>query len=122
MPVSFRHGSRSSSNRPPAVARPTSDDDAMTSDLKRSALSSAAARATIASSASLLPRIFDLFTQEQQPLDRAAGGLGLGLAIVQSLVAMHDGSVTARSDHLGRGGEFIVELPAVPNEPLGPGY
>ncbi len=58
----------------------------------------------------MLPRIFDLFTQDRQAIDRAQGGLGLGLAIVRSLVALHGGSVSARSDGRGRGSEFIVRL------------
>jgi len=63
-------------------------------------------------SEAMLPRIFDVFAQERQPLDRAPGGLGLGLAIVRSLVALHGGTVTAHSAGLGRGSEFVVELPA----------
>ena len=62
--------------------------------------------------AEMLPRVFDLFSQEQQPIDRAAGGLGLGLAIVKSVVAMHDGSVEAASAGAGRGSEFTIRLPA----------
>ena len=58
----------------------------------------------------VLPRIFELFTQADQSLDRAQGGLGIGLALVQSLVAMHEGRVEARSA-LGQGSEFIVRLP-----------
>lgn len=56
-------------------------------------------------------QIFDLFVQNRQSVDRAQGGLGLGLAIVRSIVGLHDGSVTARSDGEGRGSEFIVTLP-----------
>jgi signal transduction histidine kinase len=63
-------------------------------------------------SAEMLPRIFDLFAQERQTLDRSGGGLGLGLAIVKSLIEMHGGAVTARSDSLGKGSEFVLELPA----------
>jgi PAS domain S-box-containing protein len=60
----------------------------------------------------LLPRIFDLFVQgSAQSLDRAEGGLGLGLALVRNLVEMHGGQVAARSDGRGRGSEFIVRLP-----------
>jgi PAS domain S-box-containing protein len=60
----------------------------------------------------LLPRIFDLFMQgSAQSLDRAEGGLGLGLALVRNLVEMHGGQVVARSDGPGRGSEFIVRLP-----------
>jgi CheY-like chemotaxis protein len=64
----------------------------------------------------MLPRVFDLFTQDRQAIDRAQGGLGLGLAIVRSLVALHGGSVTARSDGRGRGSEFVVRLPHVSME------
>ena len=59
----------------------------------------------------MLPRVFDLFAQEQQSTGAAPGGLGLGLTIVRSLVALHGGSVTASSAGLGRGSEFAVELP-----------
>jgi signal transduction histidine kinase len=62
--------------------------------------------------AELVPRVFDLFVQGQQPIDRQAGGLGLGLAIVRTLVGMHGGTVTARSEGPGRGARFTVVLPA----------
>ena len=61
--------------------------------------------------ADALGRIFDVFFQQPQSLDRSKGGLGLGLAIVRSLVEMHGGAVSARSDGLGKGSEFIVDLP-----------
>jgi PAS domain S-box-containing protein len=55
-----------------------------------------------------LPRVFDLFAQG----DRSApGGLGIGLTLVRRLVEMHDGSVEAHSDGLGRGSRFVVRLP-----------
>ena len=59
----------------------------------------------------LLPRIFDLFVQGPRSTDRSRGGLGIGLALVNRLVAMHDGTVTAHSDGPDKGSEFIVELP-----------
>ncbi|HET9929098.1 MAG TPA: ATP-binding protein, partial [Polyangiaceae bacterium] len=59
----------------------------------------------------MLPRVFDLFSQERQEIDRSQGGLGLGLAIVKSLVEAHGGSVEVRSEGKGRGAEFIVGLP-----------
>ncbi len=61
----------------------------------------------------MLPRVFDMFVQERQALDRAEGGLGLGLTIVRSLVVLHGGSVEVRSEGRNRGAEFIVKLPAV---------
>jgi CheY-like chemotaxis protein len=59
----------------------------------------------------MLSRIFDLFAQERQSLDRSQGGLGLGLAIVKNLVEMHGGQVHARSGGPGHGSEFEVVLP-----------
>ncbi|MFO0575140.1 MAG: PAS domain S-box protein [Polyangia bacterium] len=59
----------------------------------------------------VLPRIFDLFTQADSSLDRAQGGLGIGLTLVRSLVELHGGTVEARSAGLGRGSEFTVRLP-----------
>jgi CheY-like chemotaxis protein len=59
----------------------------------------------------VLPRVFDLFVQGRQAIDRSQGGLGLGLAIVRNLVERHGGSVSAHSDGLGRGSEFVVRLP-----------
>ncbi len=61
----------------------------------------------------LLPHVFDLFTQADRTLDRAEGGLGIGLTLVKRLVEMHGGRVEAHSEGLGRGAEFIVYLPVV---------
>jgi two-component system CheB/CheR fusion protein len=58
-----------------------------------------------------LQHAFELFSQADQSLDRSEGGLGLGLTLVQRLVDLHHGSVQARSDGLGHGSEFRVELP-----------
>ena len=68
----------------------------------------------------LLGRIFDLFVQEPQSLDRSRGGLGLGLALVKRLVELHGGSVAAWSAGPGQGSEFTVRLPAmaVPDAPV----
>ncbi len=68
----------------------------------------------------MIPHVFDLFAQEHQTTDRPAGGLGLGLAIVRSLVELHGGTVTASSDGLGHGSEFVVELPAAPRADSAP--
>jgi PAS domain S-box-containing protein len=59
----------------------------------------------------MLPHVFDLFAQERQALDRAHGGLGLGLTIVRSIVHLHGGLVEARSAGLGAGAEFEIRLP-----------
>lgn len=68
--------------------------------------------------ADLLPHIFEVFTQAPRALDRAKGGLGLGLPLAQRLVEMHGGRVTATSDGLGHGSEFVVTLPRAVAEEL----
>jgi signal transduction histidine kinase/DNA-binding response OmpR family regulator len=65
-------------------------------------------------SADLLPRVFDPFTQASRSLDRSQGGLGIGLTLVRRLVEMHGGSVEAHSDGPGKGSEFVVRLPILP--------
>ena len=65
----------------------------------------------------MLIRVFDLFEQQRQSIDRSQGGLGLGLAIVRSLVALHGGTVRAESEGEGKGAEFIVELPRAISAP-----
>jgi len=62
----------------------------------------------------MIERVFDMFVQQGQTIERSQGGLGLGLTIVRSLVEMHGGRVTARSAGLGRGSEFVIDLPAAP--------
>jgi PAS domain S-box-containing protein len=59
----------------------------------------------------LLPVVFDIFTQGVRTPDRSQGGLGIGLALVKSLVALHGGQVGARSEGPGRGSVFEVTLP-----------
>ena len=59
----------------------------------------------------LLDSVFELFTQSERTIERAQGGLGIGLTVVRSIVEMHGGSVEARSDGPERGSEFIVRLP-----------
>ena len=65
----------------------------------------------------VLPYIFDLFTQAERTPDRSQGGLGIGLALVKSLVALHGGTVHASSDGLGQGSEFSIRLPSVIRPP-----
>jgi PAS domain S-box-containing protein len=64
-------------------------------------------------SPALLPRIFDLFVQGDQSLERSAGGLGIGLTVARRLVEMHGGTIEAHSEGTGKGSEFIVRLPAL---------
>jgi PAS domain S-box-containing protein len=64
-----------------------------------------------------LPRVFDLFAQADRTLDRTQGGLGIGLTLVRNLVELHGGTVSAHSDGLGRGSEFVVRLPAARQAP-----
>ncbi len=59
----------------------------------------------------LLPRVFDLFSQGERTLDRAQGGLGIGLTLVRNLVEMHGGQVTAASPGPGQGSTFTLRLP-----------
>jgi PAS domain S-box-containing protein len=61
----------------------------------------------------LLPHVFDLFTQAERTPDRAQGGLGIGLALVRNIVALHGGTVTAHSDGPGAGSVFTVVLDTV---------
>jgi CheY-like chemotaxis protein len=74
--------------------------------------------------ADLMPHIFELFTQEKRSSDRAQGGLGLGLALVRSLVSLHGGHVTVASEGAGAGATFSVYLqrlvePGAPPERAG---
>jgi CheY-like chemotaxis protein len=63
--------------------------------------------------AHMLPKVFDMFTQVDRTLERAQGGLGIGLSIVKRLVEMHGGAVEAHSGGYGAGSEFAVRLPVV---------
>jgi len=63
--------------------------------------------------ASLLPRIFDLFVQNERSLDRSDGGLGIGLSVVRRLVEMQGGEVSAASPGIGQGSTFTICLPAM---------
>ena len=72
--------------------------------------------------AAVMPRLFEPFVQAERTLNRAGGGLGLGLALVRGLVELHGGEVTAHSAGSGQGATFVVRLPlsaqevAVPEE------
>jgi signal transduction histidine kinase len=68
----------------------------------------------------LLPHVFELFTQLDRDDGRTQGGLGIGLALVQRLVQMHGGEVTAASAGLGKGAEFVIRLPLLGEEAQSP--
>lgn len=69
-----------------------------------------------------LDTVFEIFNQVDSTLDHATGGLGIGLTLAKRLVEMHGGQITAKSEGLGHGSEFIVTLPilthAVAEQPL----
>ncbi len=67
--------------------------------------------------ADMLGKIFDLFVQGAGDVARSAGGLGIGLALVQSFVRLHGGEVAAYSEGRGRGSELVVELPVLEDGP-----
>jgi CheY-like chemotaxis protein/anti-sigma regulatory factor (Ser/Thr protein kinase) len=62
----------------------------------------------------LMPRLFDIFVQGSVSLDRSQGGLGIGLALVNNLVKLHDGTIGAHSEGPGKGSSFTVRLPRLP--------
>ena len=66
--------------------------------------------------AEALPRLFQMFSQVDRNMERAQGGLGIGLTLVRRLVEMHGGTVEAHSDGPGRGSEFMVRLPTMKDE------
>ena len=68
----------------------------------------------------LLPKLFDLFVQADQTLSRSRGGLGIGLTVVRSLIEMHDGGVSVRSDGPGKGSEFTIRIPVLKSSPAVP--
>ena len=59
----------------------------------------------------MLPKVFELFTQVDQTLHRAQGGLGIGLALVKNLIEMHGGRIEGYSEGIGKGSEFVMRLP-----------
>lgn len=69
----------------------------------------------------LLPHIFEVFVQGDRSLDRAQGGLGIGLSLVKKLVELHEGTVSVSSDGTGCGSTFTIVMPAIepPQSALG---
>ena len=71
----------------------------------------------IGMTADVLAHAFDLFVQAERETDRSQGGLGIGLALVKSLVELHGGTVAAQSPGLGQGSRFTITLPQIVEEP-----
>lgn len=67
----------------------------------------------------MLGKIFDLFVQVDNSIDRSEGGLGIGLAIVKTIIQMHGGTISARSAGLRQGATFTIRLPFVPYKESG---
>ena len=65
--------------------------------------------------------IFDLFVQVDQSLDRAQGGLGIGLTLVRSLAELHGGTIAVQSEGPGHGSDFIIRLPLLASTPAARG-
>jgi signal transduction histidine kinase len=61
----------------------------------------------------MLTEVFELFSQGERTLDRAQGGLGIGLSLVKTVVEMHGGSVSAKSDGMDTGSAFVIRLPCL---------
>lgn len=68
--------------------------------------------------AAMLPKVFEMFSQSAQSLNRSEGGLGIGLALVRQLVELHGGRVVAHSAGAGEGSTFTVHLPKTQDETL----
>jgi CheY-like chemotaxis protein len=66
-------------------------------------------------SPSMLSDIFEMFVQDEQGLERSAGGLGIGLTLVRQIVELHGGKVEAHSDGVGKGSTFVVRFPRLPH-------
>jgi signal transduction histidine kinase/ActR/RegA family two-component response regulator len=62
--------------------------------------------------------IFELFAQAENAIGRAQGGMGIGLALVRNLLQLHGGSITAKSDGVGHGSEFVVSFPLAGDQPV----
>ena len=69
-------------------------------------------RTTARIDSSFLPHVFEMFRQANTTASRIQAGMRIGLAVVQQLINLHEGSITATSDGLGKGARFTIELPS----------
>ncbi len=83
----------------------------VTTGIERGSAMVAIADSGIGIKTSELPRIFDMFMQADHALDRARGGLGIGLTLARRLIELHGGSLEARSRGIGHGSTFVARLP-----------
>jgi len=90
---------------------PSGGDVVLTVEADEETVRASVADRGIGIAPTLLPRVFDLFTQAERSPDRSQGGLGLGLALVKSMVELHGGQVGAHSDGAGQGSCFTISLP-----------
>jgi PAS domain S-box-containing protein len=65
----------------------------------------------------MLPRLFEIFAQDERALELSQGGLGVGLSLVRGLLGLHGGRVEAKSEGIGQGSEFTVHLPLIAESP-----
>lgn len=93
---------------------PPSGRIALYAERRGAAVAIAVEDSGIGMSPDLMPHVFELFTQGDQSLERSRGGLGIGLSLVQRLVQLHGGTVSASSPGVGQGSRFEVVLPTVP--------
>ncbi|MFL6717217.1 MAG: ATP-binding protein [Burkholderiaceae bacterium] len=85
----------------------------LTMDVERDRVTIRVADDGIGMAQGMINHVFEMFTQAERTSDRSQGGLGIGLALVKSLVELHDGTVAASSAGIGKGSQFTVSLPRV---------
>jgi signal transduction histidine kinase len=94
---------------------PPGSDVVLTTDVHRDGVDIHVKDTGIGLRPEMLEHIFDMFAQVDDSLERSQGGLGVGLTLVKKLVEMHGGRITVHSEGLGKGSEFMVHLPTIPD-------
>ena len=93
---------------------PPGSDIVLTTDVHRDGVDIRVKDTGIGLRPEMLEHIFDMFAQVDDSLERSQGGLGVGLTLVKKLVEMHGGRISVHSEGLGKGSEFMVHLPTIP--------